>query len=86
MQNKELVEGDILQINPDNEHKFAGMLVIVTKPKRWGAQGYLMAHYNFEAVRVLPSQKAFIRVKFEDVEHVGRVEWIMQDKPNEGIQ
>lgn len=86
MLKKELVEGDILQINPENEHKFAGMLVIVTEPKSWGAQGYLMCHYNFEAVRVLPSQKAFVRVKFEDVEHVGRVEWIMQDKLCEGIE
>lgn len=82
---KELVEGDILQINPENGHKFAGMLVIVDEPTSWGCQGYLMSHYNFEAVRCLPSQKAFVRVKFEDVEHVGRVEWIMQDQPNKGL-
>lgn len=74
-------ESDILQINPERDtdmaKRYGGMLLIVTEPKSWGAQGYLMHFCDFEAVRC--DGKAFLRVKFEDVVKVGQIEWIHED-------
>ncbi len=83
MEKRELCEGDMLQIKPD--HKFGGMLVVVTEPKSWGCQGYLMSCYDFEAVKF--KGRAFIRPKFEDMEYVGKLHWILIDgetNENEG--
>jgi hypothetical protein len=74
-------EGDILQINPERDtdmaKRYGGMLLIVTEPKSWGAQGYLMHYTDFDAVRF--SDKAFLRVKFEDVVKVGRMVWMHEE-------
>lgn len=78
MDKRELAEGDILQINP--EHKFGGMLLVVTEPKSWGAQGVLYSSREFNAVRF--SGRAYLRVKFEEVEHCGRIEWMEYDRLN----
>lgn len=75
MEKRELVEGDVLQLNPD--HKFGGMLVVVDEPKEWGCQGYLMSAYEFNAVKF--KGRAFLRPKFEDMEYVGRLHWILED-------
>ncbi len=80
MQKKELVEGDILQINPEHEN-FGGFLLIVTDPKEWGAQGYLMNWHDFEAIRY--KDRAFLRVTFEQVEYCGRIAWICKNKEQE---
>ena len=79
MEKIDLKVGDVLQLNP--EHKFGGMLVICTEPKQWGCQGYLMSAYDFEAVKF--KGKAFVRPKFEDMEFVGRLEWIFEEKEDE---
>lgn len=73
MDTQKLEVGDILQISPTYD-RFGGMLLVVTDPKEWGAQGYLMACYNFDAVRY--AEKAYLRVKFEDMEYVGRLKWM----------
>jgi hypothetical protein len=49
MKKIQLEYGDVVQLKP--EHKFSGMLVVVTEPKSWGCQGYLMSQCNFEAIR-----------------------------------
>lgn len=77
MEKRELVEGDVLQIHPDHE-RFGGFLLVCTEPKPWGCQGYLMSAYDFKAVKF--KGIAYLRVKFEDMEYVGRMEWLHVDK------
>lgn len=72
MDKRELEIGDVLQLNPN--HKFGGMLVVVTEPKSWGCQGYLMSAYDFEACKF--KGKAFVRPTWEHMEYVGRLAWI----------
>lgn len=79
MESKELKIGDILQINPEKNDKFAGFFVVVTEPKNWGAQGYLLHHDFFEACRIKDTGKAYVRVRFEDVELVGSCFWIHEN-------
>jgi len=76
METRTLEIGDVLQINPTHS-EFGGMLLVVTEPKDWGAQGYLMSYYDFYAVRY--NNKAFLRVKFEDMEYVGGLQWMPND-------
>ena len=72
--------GDILQINPELDtpkaERFGGMLLIVTEVFSVGVQGYLMHHTDFDAVRF--ADKAFLRVKFEDIVRVGRMHWMKE--------
>ena len=77
MQKRDLEIGDVVQLNPCIE-KFGGMLVVVTEPKSWGCQGYLVSCHNFEAVKY--KGRAFVRPRFEDMEFVGKVVWIEEDK------
>ncbi len=37
----ELKPGDIVQIDPEHDKRFAGCLMVVSEPKPWGAQGYV---------------------------------------------
>jgi hypothetical protein len=74
MKPKKLEFGDVVQINPEMNDKFPGMLVVVTEPKEWGCQGYLMHTGDFHAVRF--EGKAFIRPRFEEIEFVGKIEWM----------
>lgn len=76
MKRQELEYGDAVQLHP--EHEFAGMLVVVTEPKPWGCQGYLMSQFNFEASRF--QGIAYIRAKFEDFEYVGKMQWVCEPK------
>lgn len=79
MEKRELFQGDVLQLKP--EHKFGGMLVVVDEPKDWGCQGYLMSAVDFEATKF--KGRAFVRCKFEDVEWVGQLYWMMKDNEDE---
>jgi hypothetical protein len=83
MKKKDLKVGDILQLKP--EHKFGGMLVIVTEPKSFGCQGYLMSQFNFEgAVRF--QGVAYVRPTFEQCEFVGHIHWLWESIPDSPIQ
>jgi hypothetical protein len=75
----ELKEGDIVQLKPT--HQFGSMLVVVTEPKEWGCQGYLMSPHDFNAVKY--RGMAFVRPTFEDFEYVGRMHWIYDNKEND---
>lgn len=75
MEKRKLNPGDVVQISPENAHQFGGMLCVVTEPKHFGCQGYLMHYADFEACRVIPSGKAFVRLKFDDMEYVGTLTW-----------
>lgn len=78
MEKRQLEEGDLVQINPENEHQWGGFFAVVTEPKTWGFQGYLLSARDFEAVKF--KGRAFVRIKFEDCEYVGKVTWIEEDK------
>lgn len=80
MESRHLKIGDVVQINPENNEVWGGMLVVVTEPKEWGCQGYLMSHDDFLAIRVKKTGKAFVRVNFENIEFVGSLFWILEDK------
>ena len=84
MEKRKLEVGDIVQVNPEGSHKWGGFLVVVTEPIENGCQGYIMWHTDFNAVRVIQSGKAFVRVKFEDIEYVGRMFWVHEDNEDEG--
>jgi hypothetical protein len=60
--------GDIVQINPD-AGMFGACLMIITEPKDWGAQGYIR-------VPGKEGGNAFFRCKYENMELVGKAEWI----------
>lgn len=77
MENKKLERGDVVQINPDHEN-FPGFLLVVTEPKSFGAQGYLLSEYEFHATRL--QGVAYLRVKFEEIEFVGKIFWMNENK------
>lgn len=70
MEPRQLEVGDVVQINPeyDPEH-FGGRLLVVTEPKSWGVQGYL--HGADKGINL-----AYLRVKFENIEYVGKAVWV----------
>lgn len=77
MEKRELEIGDVVQLHP--EHKFAGMLVVVTEPKSFGCQGYLMSQFNFEGATRFKGV-AYVRPEFKDFEYVGRLQWVWEHK------
>jgi len=60
-------EGDIVQITDDTHHWFPA-LIIVTDLKGWGVMGYTLVVTNDES----PNGQAYIRIKNEQYEPVGR--------------
>lgn len=81
MEKYDIKQGDVLQINPDHP-KFPGFLVVCDEPKVFGCQGYLLSQFNFEATRF--QGVAYVRVKFEEVEYVGKIQWHWKPMPMEG--
>ena len=77
MEPMELQIGDVLQLNPDYP-KFGGDLIVVTEPKSWGCQGYLMMKTVKSACRF--NGVAYLRPKFEDMEYVGKIKWLPNDE------
>jgi hypothetical protein len=75
MEKRQLEIGDVLQLCP--QHAFGGMLVVCTEPKQWGCQGYLMMPRLIQACRY--NGRAFIRPKFEEMEFIGKLEWIEKE-------
>ena len=80
MEKRELKKGDVVQISPENE-KFGGMLLVVTEPKEFGAMGYLLSPFDFNAVKFM--KLAYYRPKWEEMEFVGKVYWEIQHKDDE---
>lgn len=76
MEKMDLKEGDIVQIY-DTHPKFPCFFVVVTEPKSWGLQGYLLSSRDFEAFKF--NGRAFVRMTFEEVEYCGKVCWIEND-------
>jgi hypothetical protein len=74
MNEQELKHGQLVQLNPETvgNPMFAGCIMVVTEPKRFGAQGYVQAlGDNGE-----PGGQAYYRAKWEEMEPVGSAEWV----------
>jgi hypothetical protein len=80
MEKRKLEIGDVVQLNPEGIYsdRYPGYLLVITEPKEWGCQGYILAPNHFESVRY--KNLAYIRAKFEDIEYVGKLPWILQEK------
>ena len=61
-------KGDIVQITNEDHHWFP-CLIIVSEPKSWGIQGFTVIPNNN---REETNGQAFIRLKNEDIEFVGK--------------
>ena len=82
MEKRDLVEGDILQLNPEYPN-WGGQLIICTEPKSWGCQGYLMLAFPDEGQLVRANGRAFLRPKWTDMEWVGRAQWLYREEEEE---
>lgn len=73
MKPRELEIGDVVQLGPNVANPmFAYCMMVVTEPKKWGAQGFVQSLGNDGK----PGGKAYYRVEFEEMEFIGRAEWI----------
>jgi hypothetical protein len=74
MSPRELERGDVVQLSPEVANRmFAYCLLTVTEPKAWGAQGYVqMTGENGE-----PGGAAFYRATWDEMEYIGRAEWMI---------
>lgn len=70
----ELKPGDVVQLSPDvGNPMFACCFLTVTEPRSWGAQGYVqMTGENGQS-----GPQAYYRAKWEEMEYVGRAEWVI---------
>lgn len=66
--------GDIVQIDPAHDERFGGCLMVVTEPKSWGAQGYVVGPQAPKAGIY------YYRCKHENMVKVGKAEWIQGDE------
>ena len=73
MEKRALVKGELVQVRPTHE-AYGGQIVLVDEPKDWGCQGVLFLDREYEGLTRYKGQ-AFVRVKFEDIEPVGQIEW-----------
>ncbi len=81
MEKRKLEKGDIVQINPERKEHFGGKFLIVTDPKSWGCQGYIIGDMTGKAVTY--KGKAYLRIKYEDIEYVGKLVWEEVEKDEE---
>ena len=76
MEKRELKRGELLQINPEHE-TYGGQLIMCEEPKNWGCQGVLFTEHEYQGLTRYKG-RAFIRIKFEEMEPVGFMEWIWE--------
>jgi hypothetical protein len=74
MEASELIPGTLVQLSPETcgNPMLAGCFMVVTEPKSFGAQGYVQATGENGKMGGL----AYYRAKFEEMEVVGRAEWV----------
>lgn len=77
MEPRDLVVGEIVQIDPEWEdgrggHWFGGCLMVVTEPKSWGAQGYVVNAGHGQA---------YYRVTWEHMEPTGGMAVWVYERP-----
>ena len=76
MKKQQLVENQLVQLNPDTvgNKAFAGAIMVVTEPKSWGAQGYVQSL----GTRETPGGRAYYRAKWKEMEPVGTAVWVAE--------
>ena len=74
MEPQELKEGQLVQLSPETvgNPMFAACIMVVTEPKTFGAQGYVQSLGS----EGKPGGQAYYRAKWEEMELVGRAEWV----------
>lgn len=76
MEKYELKPGMLVQIDPESDPIFGGHFMVITEPKSFGAQGYCPAFGRREGEETIPGGFAYYRCRFENMEIVGRAEWV----------
>lgn len=68
--------GDLVQLNPTTTRNpmFAGCIMVVTKPKSWGAQGYVQGLGD----NGNPGGQAYYRAHHDEMERVGMAYWVAE--------
>lgn len=73
----DLKVGDVVQIAPHGpgvRPGWWGCLMVVTEPKSWGAQGYVLHTTDLST----QPARAFVRVPHEAMELIGRAVWTLE--------
>ena len=65
---QDVAVGDVVQINPDSDDRFAACFLVVEEVKPWGFQGYV-------TVPGVERKVAYYRVNREDCERLGNAPW-----------
>lgn len=75
MEKTRLVRGALVQLNPETvgNPMFAACIMVVTEPKRWGAQGFVQALGEDGK----PGGQAYYRAKWDEMEEVGFSQWMV---------
>jgi hypothetical protein len=64
--------GDVVQINPESDDRFAACFLVVEEVKPWGFQGYV-------SVPGVERKVAYYRVNREDCERMGSAPWALEE-------
>ena len=64
-------KGDVVQVDPESDGRFAACLMIVTEVKNWGLQGYITVPGT-----VGGSGTAYYRVNHDNYAKVGPAKWL----------
>jgi len=77
---RNLIVGDVVQIDPEHDPVFGGCFMVVTKPKSFGAQGAVLGPgmNGLDGTGV-----AYYRCAFEHMEYVGHAVWELGDAEEE---
>jgi hypothetical protein len=75
-ENSEFKNGDVVQIDPAAGGFFAGCFMVVTEPKSWGAQGYIMMPAQSREQMPAP---CFYRAENQHLVKIGVAAWVQSD-------
>jgi hypothetical protein len=80
MKKRELVPGDVVQLNPEvvKNPALAACFMTVTEVKDWGAMGYVEACGSAKVVTVQGA--AYYRAAWDEMEYIGHAEWKRDDE------
>jgi hypothetical protein len=85
MQKSELEPGQIMQLDPEKTRNqaFRAQLLVVTEPKSFGAQGYIMWDHPMpdDVMRLAETGRAYYRATWEEMEPTGgTIVWEREDE------
>lgn len=81
MDKRELEVGDIVQLNPDGNGQFGGQYLIVTEPKGFGCQGYILWEdlSKYDGATTYKG-RAYLRPTWDRMEFVGKAIWLRKEE------